>query len=117
MNKNFEIDFSNNFFLVKTTATSPMFAHFYIDENNNLRHKSICVRNYISEEDYLEHLVKFNLTRNQYLVEYHYEDPNSSYIRKAIVVHSMREKCVEFDPIAFKAKIRDEKINSIFEDD
>ena len=117
MNKNFEIDFSNNFFLVKTAAISPMFQHFYIDENNSLRNKTICVRNYLSEEDYLEQLVKLNLTRNQYLIEYYYEDPNSLLIRKAIVIHSFKEKCFEFDPIEFKANMRDKKINSIFEDD
>ena len=112
MENNFEIDLSRGYLLVKITANNPCFIHFYI-EDNCLKSKSIYVKTYESQESYLYHLLLMEVPNDNYLVEWTYNDDKR--IRKAIIKHKFSEKIPAFNAVI--AKMREEKINQILNDE
>ena len=114
MENNFEIDLSVGYLLVKMTANSPSFLHFYI-EDNCLKSRSIYVKTYETQDCYLEWLSSIKVPNNYYLVEWSYEDENK--VRKAIIEHNFSEELLFFSAAEFTAKLREEKINQILEDE
>ena len=110
--ENTEIDFSNGFFLIKIDINVPVFKHWYI-EDAKLHSRCMRVLTFGNEQHYMDYISNFKVNKNEYLVEYNYNDLK---IRKAFVKHPFSTKIPIIDVATFVAKMREEKINDILND-
>lgn len=113
--KEFQIDLTRDYLLIKMSVNNPVFMHLYVHDNK-LKTWSIQVDCWETEDYFEEYMSKISVGKYEYLVEYTYENNYDYRIRKKILKHDFSESIAGFDAREFTAKLREEKINQILED-